>query len=499
MATQQLATWAVNLQYANFTAPVIAAAVTSLYNWAGCAIGGYQQTAPGIALNATSPHFGGPPTSSILALANDSTQTDAQIAAFVNGIAGHVDDYDDTHLATIIHPTGTVASALLAVAEWKGNVNGSDFLTAFIAGVEAELKLGLSVWPQHYDVGWHDTSTTGSIGAAVAVSKLLGLDVPTMQQAIGIACTQVIGMQEFFGSDTKSFHIGRAAQGGMIGALLAQSGFTSSLQGLEAQFGWVHVVSTRENVTAEFDTLGKSWEILSNTFKPYPCGIVMHPSIEGAIEVQSAALGKGLNISDITSVHARVNPETLVLTGQIDPETGLEGKFSVYHGIAVGLLFGEATPSQFTDAVVTNSTVVALRKLVNVTTDSTVREDEAYVSALFEDGTNVTQHIDHVIGSLDNPLSEAQLKTKFMGQASLVLGEARAEKAYEAFTNIGNMSDVSTIVQMFAGANGTSNSTNSTSSASGTSDASTLHIVGPNGIIGLTAIVMILGMVVVMM
>ncbi|KAJ3891402.1 hypothetical protein GG344DRAFT_65452 [Lentinula edodes] len=495
MATQQLATWSVNLQYANLTAPVIAAAVTSLYNWAGCAIGGYQQPAPSLALNATFPHFGGAPTSSILALANDSTQTDAQIAAFVNGIAGHVDDYDDTHLATIIHPTGTVASALFAVAEWQGGVTGQEFVTAFVAGVEAELKLGLAVWPEHYDVGWHDTSTTGSIGAAVAVSKILGLDVPTTQQAIGIACTQVIGMQEFFGSDTKSFHIGRAAQGGMIGALLAQSGFTSSLQGLEAQFGWVHVVSTRENVTAEFDQLGEVWEILSNTFKPYPCGIVMHPSIQGAIEVQSAALGQGLSIQDITSVEARVNPETLVLTGQTDPETGLEGKFSVYHGIAVGLLFGQATPSQFTDSVVTNATVVALRKLVNVTTDSTINEDEAYVSALFQDGTNVTQHIEHVIGSIDNPLNETQLKDKFMGQASLVLGEERAGKAYDAFMGIGNVTDVGLVVKMFSGVNGTTAGGNTTSSVSGTSGARSVYHKEKHGVIGFTTLAVVFGLV----
>lgn len=173
--------------------------------------------------------------------------------------------------------SGHVAAALLAVSEWKGGVNGTEFLTAFIAGVEAELKLGLSVWPQHYDIGWHDTSTTGSVGTAVAVSKLLGLDVPTMQQAIGIACTQVIGMQVFFGSDTKSFHVGRASASGMLGALLAQQGFTSSLVGLEGEFGWVHVVSTRENVTAEFDALGQTYEIESNSYKAYPCGMHVTP------------------------------------------------------------------------------------------------------------------------------------------------------------------------------------------------------------------------------
>lgn len=117
-------------------------------------------------------------------------------------------DYDDTHLDTIIHPTGPVASALLAVSEWRGSVSSRDFLLALVAGIEVECKLGLAVWPEHYDVGWHITSTTGSIGAAVSVGKLLGLDEVRMAYAVGVAATQVTGLREMFGSHTKSFHPG---------------------------------------------------------------------------------------------------------------------------------------------------------------------------------------------------------------------------------------------------------------------------------------------------
>jgi len=449
MATKALASWALALQYGNLTEPVLDAAVKSIYNWAGCAIGGYAQSAPRVALNTTAALFGGPPTSTIFG-SNSSRQTDAQIAALVNGIASHIDDYDDTHLETIIHPAGPVASALLAVAEWKAPVSGPDFITAFVAGVEAECKLGLSVYPEHYDIGWHITSTTGSIGAAVAVGKLLGLDLSTLQQAVGIAATQVVGMQEFFGSDTKSFHVGRAAQGGMIAALLAQNGYTSSLQGLEAKFGWANVVSTRQNLTDEFATLGVSWEISKNTFKPFPCGIVIHPTIDACIQLQAQAAGKGLSVGDITNVTARVNPEVLVLTGKTSPQTGLEGKFSVYHAAAIALLYGEATPTQFTDGVVKNSTVISLRSKVNVTTDANVREDEAFVTAVFRDGTSLDIHVEHAIGSLANPLTVEQLKTKFMDQVSKVLGQQKAQKAYSAFLNIRSVSDVREIGKAFS-------------------------------------------------
>ncbi|KAK7455733.1 hypothetical protein VKT23_010766 [Stygiomarasmius scandens] len=451
MATLALASWATNLTYANLTGAVVDAAVKSVYNWAGCAIGGYAQDAPQIAQNTTQIFFGGPPTSSILGSNGSISESfaDAQTAAFVNGIAGHVDDYDDTHLATIIHPAGHVASALLAVSEWQGSVSGQDFLTAFVAGVEAECKLGLSVYPEHYDVGWHITSTTGSIGTAVAVGKLLGLDTTGMQHAIGVAATQVVGMQEFFGSMTKSFHVGRAAQSGMLAALLAQNGFTSSLQGLEAQFGWLHVVSTRENASAYFDQLGEIWEIEQNTFKPFPCGIVMHPTIDACIQLHNETLENGKSISSIQTVNLRVNPEVPVLTGKTDPQTGLEGKFSIYHAAAIGLLFGEATPTEFTDDAVKNDTVISMRNKVNVTTDTSVSEDQADVSITFDDGSTLEKRIEHAIGSLENPMTDAELQKKFIDQVSRVIGEQRAEKAYDAFINIGNMTDVGKLRMLF--------------------------------------------------
>ncbi|KAI1138537.1 2-methylcitrate dehydratase PrpD [Hypoxylon sp. FL0543] len=467
MATLALASWATNLTYADLTTPVVDAAVKSIYNWAGCAIGGYAQDAPQIALNTSqAAGFGGPPTSSILGLNASVSEkgygfADAQLAAFVNGIASHVDDYDDTHLATVIHPAGVVASALFAITEAESQaregkdqgtaVSGPEFLTAFVAGVEAELKLGLSVYPEHYDIGWHITSTTGSIGAAVAVGKLLGLDTEHLQHAIGIASTQVIGMQAFFGSMTKSFHVGRATQSGLLAVLLAQNGYTSSLTALEDQFGWLHVVSTRENASAEFAELGKTWEIESNTFKPFPCGIVMHPTIDGAIQLHNQTLSEGKSIStdSIKSIDLRVNPEVLVLTGQTDPQTGLEGKFSIYHAAAVGLLYGAATPAQFTDQVVQNETVVSMRKLVNVTTDDGVAEDQADVTITFSDGSTLEKFVEHAIGSLANPLTVDELRTKFMDQVSRQIGSERAQKAYNAFTSIGNMTDVGKLRTLF--------------------------------------------------
>ncbi|KAL1863078.1 hypothetical protein VTK73DRAFT_6458 [Phialemonium thermophilum] len=413
MATYYLASWASNLKYSDLPQDVIAAAVRSFYNWAGCAIGGSNHPATTIAYNSLKPFFG-PPTASLLGH-KGKLSIDAQHAALLNGIASHVHDYDDTHLDTIIHPTGPVASALLAAAEWKGGYSGKEFLVALTAGIEAECKVGLAVWPEHYDVGWHITSTTGSIGAAVAVSKLLSLSTVQTAHAIGIAATQVVGLREMFGSHTKSFHVGRAAQNGLMAAVLAQGGYTSSEQALEAKRGWSNVVGvTKEGLSQSLEkwigvgatgsglglpAVGQPgrWEILRNSFKPFPCGIVIHPIIDGCVQLHHDLASQALDVKDVRSVHISVHPLVLELTGKRKPKDGLEGKFSVYHGAAIGLLYGKGTPAQYEDDVVQDARVIAIRDKVDAKADTSIAADEAKIILTMADGTVLEKHVQHAL------------------------------------------------------------------------------------------------------
>ncbi|VTT78798.1 unnamed protein product [Fusarium fujikuroi] len=438
MATKALATWALALQFGNLTDPIVDIAVKSVYNWAGCAIGGYALPPAGIAYEASAPFIAAGGNSSIF---GTGKYVDVKTAALINGIASHADDYDDTHRDNPIHPSGPVLSALFAVAEWMAPVSGEEFLAAFVAGVEAECKIGVAVFPEHYNVGWHITTTVGSVGSAVAVGKLLGLDTKQMQRAISIASVQVIEMHESFGTDTKPFHVGAAAQAGLQSALLAKS--------LEAKRGWSHVVSTRENLTAEISTLGDVWEISRNTFKPYPCDRIIHAAIDGWIQIHNKAVKDGLDVNKIANVTARTHPRVLFLTDDPKPETGLQGKFSVYHAAAVAILFGEATPTQFTDEAVQNKTVIDLRQKVNVTSDDKVSEHEAFVAVEFESGKKLEVHVEHTIGSYENPLDEKFLHTKFLDHVGNQIGEVRAKKALSAFAGIANMTDVGQIAQEF--------------------------------------------------
>ena len=447
MATRSLASWAVSLNHASLPKSVKEAATRSLYNYIGCTIGGSNHPAVTKANEALAPFIG--PETSLLFGHKGSKRVDAQHAALLNGIASHVHDYDDTHLATIIHPTGPVASALLAYADYKGSVDGEKILCALVAGIEASCKIGLAVWPEHYDVGWHITSSTGGVGAAVAVGKLIGLSEEQMAQAIGIAAVQVVGLREMFGSDTKSFHPGRAAQSGLLAALLAEKGYTSSPQALEAKRGWANVVAG--GGTPKLDhyvsELGQKWEIEANAFKPFPCGIVCHPAIDGCIQLHHDMQAKGLKVADIAKVEAVVHPLVIELTSKRKPKDGLEGKFSVFHGGAVGLLYGKAGPAQYADDVVTDPSVTSLRDKIDATPDNELKPDETRLTVHFADGNKLEKHVQHAVGSLEVPMTNEQLTEKFVDQAALVLREDGAKAASDAAWKVGEAKDIATVLQ----------------------------------------------------
>lgn len=296
----------------------------------------------------------------------------------------------------------------------------------------------------------HITSTTGSIGAAVAVSKLLSLSTEQTAHAIGIAATQVTGLREMFGSDTKSFHVGRAAQNGLLAAMLAAEGFTSSSQALEAKRGWVSVVGQGINKLHEQTaSLGKVWEIEQNSFKPFPCGIVVHPIIDGCIQLHMDLKTKGsVDTKHIKAVRCRVHPLVLELTGKKTPQDGLQAKFSVYHGGAIGLVLGKAGPAQYADEVVTSEEIVSVRDRISAVADKTLGADEAEIVVEFEDGHEaLTKHVKHAIGSLEVPMTDEQLQEKFLDQVHPVLGMDGAKKASEAAWGLGKLHDIGMLVK----------------------------------------------------
>jgi 2-methylcitrate dehydratase PrpD len=375
-----------------------------------------------------------------------SERLDIFHAALLNGISSHVFDFDDTHLKTIIHPAGPVASAILALAEHRP-VSGRDFLHAFILGVETECRIGNAVYPAHYDIGWHITGTAGVFGAAAAAGKLLGLDEQKMVWALGIAGTQSSGFREMFGTMCKSFHPGRAAQNGLTAAHLAAQGFTSSNRVLEAPRGFAHVMSAQRDFNAITENLGKSFEIALNTYKPFACGIVIHPSIDGCVQIRNE---NGVKAEDIASIALKVHPLVLELTGKKTPQTGLEGKFSVYHSAAVAIIHGRAGEEEYSDTAVRDPRVTTLRDKVTAEADRSLHEDAAWIRVTLTNGQAIEKHVAHAIGSLERPMSDADLEAKFHHLADPVAGQAQAAKLIGLAREIETLPEVAEIARASA-------------------------------------------------
>ena len=438
-ATKILAHFIVNGKLADVPSPVRREATRTLLNWVGCTIGGSHDEAVTNGLAALTPFFG-PAQASLL---GRKERPDLFHAALFNGIASHVLDFDDTHLRTIIHPAGPVCSAVLALAEFQP-VSGADFLAAMVYGIETECRIGNSVYPAHYDTGWHITGTTGVFGAAAAAGRLLHLNEQQMRWALGLAAVQPVGLREMFGSMTKSFHPGRAAQNGLTAALLASKGFTSSEQGLEAKSGWANVLSTQRNYAEITERLGQTWELSLNTYKPFACGIVIHPTIDACIQLRNQ---NNLKASDIDTVELRVHPLVIELTGKKTPQVGLEGKFSVYHAAAVALIEGACGVQQFSDRAIKDPVIIALRDRVSTRIDPAIKEDQVRVVITLKDGRKLEKYIDQAIGSVKNPMSDKDLETKFTGLADGILPPDQVRTVMDLCWKIATLPAASALAQ----------------------------------------------------
>ena len=407
-------------------------------NWVGCAVGAARHESAQATLGALR-MLQPAPQSSVLGRAE---KVDMASAALVNGITSHTFDFDDTHLKTIIHPAGPVASALLALAEVTG-ASGRDVIDALVLGIDISCRIGNCIYPEHYDRGWHITGSTGMLGAAAGCARLMRLDAKKTAMALGLAASQPIGMREQFGTMAKPFHPGGAARAGLTSALLAKHGFTASPRALEAPRGYAQVVSPKYDWNEVTDELGSRFEISFNTYKPFACGIVIHPTIDAATQLRA----KGVKPEDVERVELKVHPLVLELTGKKEPQDGLQGKFSVYHGFAAGLVFGRAGEAEFGDEIVRREDVTALRRKVVATVDEKIGETAVDVTAILKDGRKVRVAVEHAIGSLERPMSDADLEAKFHGLADPVIGGAKSGLLIEACWKLGAAKDVRTLVE----------------------------------------------------
>jgi len=436
--TRELAKYLVSSSLKEVPEGVRHEARRAILNYVGCAIGGSRQEAVEIAARVLGP-YSGPGTSSVL---GRGERVDPLQASFLNGISSHILEYCDTTPKNYNHPSSPMASALCAYASTTV-VAGPAFLHAFILGFEAQTRIANATYPAHYNAGWHTTGTAGVFGAAVGMGRLLKLDLQQMIWTIGLAATQSAGLREMFGSMAKAFHPGRSAQSGYLAALLAQGGFTSGVYGLEGPRGFAAVLSTAYDLDKVIRNLGVEFELPYNTYKPFPSGIVIHPTIDGCIQLQKEFQ---LTAAVIASVRLRVAPLVLDLCNKKRITSGLEGKFSVYHAAAIGLVRGKGGIAEFTDEAVNHPDIRRVRELVEAVGDPTIAEDAVAIEVVLTDGRRIAKRVEHAIGNLARPMTDTELEEKFRDQAGRVLPMSQVNEVIGMCWKIDKLEDVRRLI-----------------------------------------------------
>jgi 2-methylcitrate dehydratase PrpD len=372
-------------------------------------------------------------------------RTSAQNAALANGFLGHFEDYDDTH-PTVIHPTAPILPAVLALGEQRAT-NGQELLAAFAVGVEVACRIGLVIYKNFRDgaAHWHITNTCGVLGAAAAAGRLLKLSEQQMIYAFAIAGTQASGLREVFGSMCKPLHAGKAAQNGLVAALLAQRGFTGTDGIFEGERGLVGVMATGHDITQATKDLGTHWELPANGLKPYACGVANHAFIDAMLALRQKP---GVSAETVKHIQGSVLQAAPALVRRRHPRTGTESKFCYYHSMAVGFVDGQALPAQYTDARAVDPLVASIRDRIDISEDPSLPRWTVSVTLELNDGTTYTERIPHPTGMMDTPMSDAMVQQKFDGLATEVLGGEKAARAHEMLWNVDKLADIRELIPL---------------------------------------------------
>jgi 2-methylcitrate dehydratase PrpD len=372
-------------------------------------------------------------------------RTGAVWAALCNGTAAHALDFDDTNFALMGHPSAPVLAAALAAGE-LALADGRALVHAFLLGFEVETTLAEVINPAHYEHGWHATCTLGTLGAAAAAARLLGLDAAQTRHALAVAASQSSGLKENFGTMTKPFHAGHAARSGVLSALMAREGWTASEHAIEGPQGFLSVLGAGKRALEPLGTLGAPWKILTTgvAVKPYPSCACTHSIIDSTLEIRRSQSVRPEEIEEVTIGVAAGVPRILI---HARPRTGLEGKFSAQFSAAAALTDGRVGIATFQDERVQDPAIRRLMERVRVSVDPEIPTDlERHmwtrVTVRCTDGRTATVGPRPVPGHPENPLSIEALREKFRECASLVLAADRADSVLQIVESLDTCPDL---------------------------------------------------------
>lgn len=384
-------------------------------------------------------------------------KTSPRFAALVNGISIHADDFDDTQLAAakdrvyglLMHPTVPVLPAIFALAEQRA-VSGKEWMLAYHLGAEVECKIAEAIAPRHYQDGFHTTGTCGPFGSAAACAKLLKFDLTKTLNAFGLAASQSGGLRENFGTMTKPFQAGHAAESGLFSAELVALGWTAAEQILEAERGFFHAAGGSYDPSAIMDRLGNPWTFASPgvSLKPYPSGSLTHPAMTEVARLIEAHKIQATQVEKV-DIGANHNMTSTLLHHQ--PKTGLEAKFSMEFCLAILLLEHKAGLGQFSDKVVQRADVQEMIRKINFYVDPEA-ESAGYdkmtsiLKIHLTDSRVITGRADFGKGSPANPMTFEDAATKFRGCAEFAEWPKTKTENIIAFTkSLETVPDVSAL------------------------------------------------------
>ena len=380
-----------------------------------------------------------------------SLQTSPELAALANGVSAHSLDYDDMCFVSLAHPSCALVPAILATGELV-HARSSALLDAYVIGFELECRLGNVMNPRHYHQrGWHCTSSIGTVGAAAAAARMLGLGVQATQHALGIAASSACGLKENIGSMVKPLHAGMAARNGVMAARLAQRGFTASPHAIDGPQGYlVAMDSERDSLDAAVGDLGIRWEILHTgvTVKLYPSCAATHPPLDALIAMKRR---EQITADQVRAIDVEVDSMTPRLLIHPDPVTGLEAKFSMPFCAAAAIVYDRIGIDTFDVDHIRNPTVQALMKHVtlraNEEFDKGAPLARARVSVYLREERVVSQAVDGARG-YPGRLTNEELATKFAGCATRTLSESAANAAWARLISLDAITDVRELTRL---------------------------------------------------